>query len=232
MSTTALLVAGGEEPPPEVFAELSSFDVVICVDRGLDYAVKNELKVDLCIGDFDSVTDEALHRIDPEVEIHRFPSDKDETDLELALRLALDKGCTSAWVIGIGGGELDHWLGNYAILANPVYRSLQVRAIDADALVTVAHGSSPYDETPARYQIHGQAGEHVSLLAVFGPAGPLTLDGFQYALDGELLAAGVGRGLRNVLVREQGTLLIENGTVLVIQPLWRRHSAQRIGPDG
>jgi thiamine pyrophosphokinase len=42
--------------------------------------------------------------------IVRYPQDKDFTDTELALRLLWEKGCDETWLIGGGGGRMDHLL--------------------------------------------------------------------------------------------------------------------------
>jgi thiamine pyrophosphokinase len=66
--------------------------------------------VHLVTGDMDSLDDP--RRLDkyPADKVFRHPRDKDETDTELALRLLWDRGCGETWLIGGGGGRMDHLL--------------------------------------------------------------------------------------------------------------------------
>ncbi|GHV55054.1 thiamine pyrophosphokinase [Spirochaetia bacterium] len=63
---------------------------------------------DWIVGDMDSLDD--LGRLDKypgdRVLLHRV--DKDYTDTELALNLLLEKGCDETWIVGGGGGRIDH----------------------------------------------------------------------------------------------------------------------------
>jgi thiamine pyrophosphokinase len=56
----------------------------------------------------DSLGDPDCLKKYPEERILRYPEDKDYTDTELALRLLWDKGCDETWLLGGGGGRLDH----------------------------------------------------------------------------------------------------------------------------
>ena len=49
-------------------------------------------------------------------EIH--PVDKDETDLELALQIAIDEGATEIDVLAVLGGRLDQSLANLMLLTS------------------------------------------------------------------------------------------------------------------
>jgi thiamine pyrophosphokinase len=62
------------------------------------------------IGDMDSL--DSPQRLDayPQDRVIRYPHDKDYTDTELALELLKSQGCDETWLIGGGGGRLDHLL--------------------------------------------------------------------------------------------------------------------------
>ena len=67
-------------------------DYIICADGGTLHALKLGLKPDLIIGDLDSLPQgdwKRLQRADIPIEL--FPQDKNETDLELALRSAQER---------------------------------------------------------------------------------------------------------------------------------------------
>jgi thiamine pyrophosphokinase len=55
-------------------------------------------------------TEEHLAAYPPD-KVITFPPEKDFTDTELALSLAGEKGCEKLWIIGGGGGRVDHLFG-------------------------------------------------------------------------------------------------------------------------
>jgi len=50
------------------------------------------------------------------VPFHTVPARKDQTDLELAVELALEKGARSITLVGGWGSRIDHALGNVELL--------------------------------------------------------------------------------------------------------------------
>lgn len=99
----ALIFLGGEfaalrRPLPEA-------DTVIAADRGWDNAVKNGVTPDILVGDMDSID-----RLPRAAEIIRVPAIKDETDAQLALRIAADRGADRITLAGRLSGRADHTL--------------------------------------------------------------------------------------------------------------------------
>ncbi|GHT70286.1 hypothetical protein FACS1894110_21540 [Spirochaetia bacterium] len=100
---------GGEGPGPEQCQSLiAAGTLIVAADSGLEAAEKAGFRPDWIVGDMDSLDD--LGRLDKypgdRILLHRV--DKDYTDTELALNLLLEKGCDETWIVGGGGGRLDH----------------------------------------------------------------------------------------------------------------------------
>ena len=76
---------------------------------------------DLVCGDADSLSDDDLRRFreaGTTVELHR--ADKDESDSELSVRAALDRGATHIVICGaLGGTRVEHGIANQLLLAAP-----------------------------------------------------------------------------------------------------------------
>jgi len=104
-----LIVAGIAESMPK-----GHFDKIIGVDRGALGLLEEGYNIDIAIGDFDSVDKHELRDIEEEAqEVIKLESDKDETDLEVALLLAVERFPDSEFVIAGGlGGRVDHFLTN------------------------------------------------------------------------------------------------------------------------
>src|SRR3954447_15853314 len=121
----AVVVAGG---PGEVVLRdpLPGGAFVVAADSGLDRAAALGLPVDVVVGDFDSVSAEGLSAAqDAGVRAERHPREKDATDLELAIDVAVgDGGATQVLVLAGDAGRLDHSLGNLLLLASPRFASV------------------------------------------------------------------------------------------------------------
>jgi thiamine pyrophosphokinase len=208
---TVVVVAGGDRAsrapsvPPDA--------LVIAADSGVDHAHAIGLRVDVAIGDFDSISEDGLARVEAEgARIERHPEAKDETDLELALDEALRLGATEIVVLGVGGGRLDHLLANVLLMASPKFASCETTAFDGPVRVHVVHGGQPATSLP------GERGELLTLLPVGGAAWGITTDGLRYPLLGELLASGTSRGVSNVIDTLPASVQLEAGTLLAVFP--------------
>jgi len=107
MSRFAILLGGAMTRTPELEAEIAGARV-IAADSGMRHAAALNVVPELWLGDFDSVTD-ALLEAYPQMPRDVFPSDKDKTDGELAVKAALDRGASSLVLVGaFGGPRQDH----------------------------------------------------------------------------------------------------------------------------
>ncbi len=204
---TAVIVAGGAEIPASVRDELPEPVWVVAADSGLDQARRIGLDVDVVVGDLDSVTEHALDGFTGPVDHH--PADKDHSDLELALQLVerhlhIDR----LIVLGGGGGRLDHLLGNVMALAAPDYSHLRIEWLTGSERVHVV-----WDHV----QLHGHAGDLVSLVAVGGPALGVTTAGLRWPLSGARLDPTTSLGISNVMLGAVATVTLSGGRLLTIQ---------------
>ncbi len=85
---------------------------VICADGAYNY-IKDRIKPDLLIGDFDSID---LTNLPLDVETLKFPSKKDYTDGQLAVQEAAKRGIKQLTIYGAFGGRIDQVFVNYSLL--------------------------------------------------------------------------------------------------------------------
>lgn len=200
--STVLVVAGGAPLPHDVLNDLPDDAYVIAADSGLDRAEEIGIEVDLVVGDMDSV-ESSLDEL--AIDVH--PSDKDHTDLELALIAASKRDPDRIVVVGGHGGRLDHLLANAALLCARWLSNHQIDWITDHTRATVFHTGG---------RLHGDPGDIVTLLAMGGEALGVKTDGLEWELEGETLEAGETRGVSNVLVKPVATINLVAGTVLAI----------------
>ena len=107
-------------------------DYMICADGGLDSALALGLSPDVVIGDGDSSHITTKTIIDTRIERITLPREKDETDLEAAVRLGLDRGFKDFCLTGCTGGRLDHFLSALFLLEFLAENNAKGRIADAD----------------------------------------------------------------------------------------------------
>ena len=215
MSRSIVIIGGGEAPKPAIVDRLPSSSFVIAADSGVDHARHLGLVPHVVVGDLDSASADGLAwATDLGADIVRHPTDKDATDLELALDIAQQRASASApdtmgvWVLDGGGGRLDHLVGNPALLAAP-RPHMVLTGLVGSAVVTPVH-----DER----QLHGAPGEVISLVAFGGPATGVTTKGLRWSLDDAVLEPFTSLGVSNEFAAGDAVVRVGGGTVLAIQP--------------
>ena len=208
--SVVVVVAGGAPLRPDVGALVPSDARVLAADGGLAQALALGFRVEAVIGDLDSARPGDVERaVASGAHVERHPTEKDATDLELALDAALELDPTRLVVLAEGGGRLDHLLSALLLLGSEKYAGGRIDAQVGPALVHVVRGERLLEAEP---------GELVSLLALHGAAEGVTTEGLEYGLDGETLAPGSSRGVSNVFVRRDAHVSLEQGVLLAVRP--------------
>ena len=203
----ALLFANGEARSPYSLSLLPD-DYRIAVDGGLRHLRGLGLQPHLLVGDFDSISAAELESCREEgAEVLRYPSQKDQTDLELALDAALTRGYREILIAFGLGGRLDHSLGNLALLSRPDLKEVSLRFDDGETEVFLAGAS---------FRAVCQPGDIVSLLPWNGAARDITTTGLEYPLKGETLLPWQTRGVSNLCTGEEFSVSHGQGGLLVI----------------
>ena len=211
---TVLVVLNGDIDSAFLAQQLVTADRVVAADGGARAVSAAGAACDVIVGDGDSL-DEAgfaeAQAASPDVEIRRFPTAKDATDAELAMRAALEVDPDRVVVVGaFGGARLDHELASVMLLANQRWRNLDVVLADQRRDVRLVSD---------RAEIHGRAGDIVTMLAVDGPALDLHSQGLAYELDGLSLEVGTSLGVSNELTGSAATVEVGSGMVLLVHEL-------------
>lgn len=202
-----LIFADGESPGQGMVDDLPSADLVIAADGGYRVASELGLEVDVLVGDLDSVAGVDI----PEqltVELH--PEEKDATDLELAMELAMRREPGRVVVVGGSGGRFDHELAIAQLLCAPIWDdAIHIDWLTRRARCHVVRG---------RRTLHGDPGCLVSLLPVGGDALGVRTRGLKWELHGDTLGHGSTRGVSNVLQSPVADIRVERGCLLVVVP--------------
>ncbi len=171
---TALVANGNVSDDSIVAHRLKQFKRIIAVDGGLNHCHRLGILPDLIIGDFDSVAPGLLEQY-PHVLQRIFSPDKDETDLELALKEVMADNEGVVTVFGGLGLRTDHTLANLHLLRR--YPGRVVLEGNHERIFAIAGKG----EIPCR------VGQVMSLIPLGGPVRGVTTSGLRWDLRDAVL---------------------------------------------
>ncbi|MEJ5313516.1 MULTISPECIES: thiamine diphosphokinase [Anaerolinea] len=209
VSQRALIVVSGTSCQEDALRRFRQpDDVIIAVDGGAHHCLRLGWRPHVVIGDFDSLSPEYLQQFEQEgVLLLRYPPEKDETDLELALQYAVQRGYRHIRILCALGGRVDQTLANLFLLGLPVLKNLDVRLEDGEVEAFLIDSEAEWQGVP---------GETVSLIPLFGVAQGIWTEGLRYPLRGETLYPERSRGISNEMVDHQARVRLSQGVLLCI----------------
>lgn len=207
--SSAVIFASGRLPNLRAARRLiNPGDWLVAADGGARQLGRLGLLPHLLIGDMDSLTREEVAAFERAgVRLQRRPVEKDETDLELALRAALDRCCTRVRIAGAMGGRFDQVLGHLFLLMLPEAAGIDLRLDDGVEEVFLIR---------ERGVIDGQPGDVVSLLPLAEPAVEVSTRGLKYPLAAETLYPHRTRGISNVMLLAQAEVYVSSGCLVCV----------------
>jgi thiamine pyrophosphokinase len=207
-----ILFANGDLPDPEHIAEkITQNDFLVAVDGGLHHMTALGLKPDLIIGDLDSVNNEELEHFQKQnVKIEKFPVEKDQNDLELALQAAIAMNPETIWIIAALGNRIDQTLANIFLLTRDDLVGIDAHLVDGQRDVFLIRKQAT---------LIGDPDQRISLIPLLGPVTGIQTTGLKYPLKNETLYPDHSRGISNRLTESSASITIENGLLLCVQQL-------------
>ncbi|MCJ7694978.1 MAG: thiamine diphosphokinase [Anaerolineaceae bacterium] len=203
----AVLFVNGEMENPDHLS-ITKCDYLVAVDNGMRHLVTLNLTPHLLIGDLDSIDPDHVEFLQAKgVEIRRFPPEKDQTDLELALELVIQKGFTRILMVAALGGRLDQTLANIALLGRDDLKDIDIRMEDGLTSVFIVRNESRFDTSP---------GDTISLLPLGTPVSGITTHGLAYPLEKETLYPHQTRGISNTAIADEVSIKKSQGNLLCI----------------
>ncbi len=205
----AVIFANGEiKDSHRLRGLLQPEDILIAADGGLHHLRALGLWPSVLVGDLDSVTPGDVQEAeDHGAVIKKFPVDKNETDLQLAIDFALHQGCSEIMIAGALGGRLDQTLGNIFLLSRENLDDISIRLDDGREEVFLIRSSA---------EIFGSAGDIVSLLPLDGTAYDVKTEELKYPLVYEKLFPDQTRGISNVMFSDHARVSLSRGTLICI----------------
>ncbi len=187
--------------------ELRNFSHVIGVDRAAYVLLQLGIIPNCAVGDFDSVSKGEWREIKRKIkDVREYPSDKDKTDLELAVETALKYQPEEIVIFGGTGGRLDHEIATlhllHAILKNQCKGMIrdehnEIRLVEGKKRVT-KNSYFPY----------------LSILP-FTDEISVSIKGCKYPLQKYGMNKGTTLGVSNVITGVYADIVVHKGAALI-----------------
>ncbi|HSM25649.1 MAG TPA: thiamine diphosphokinase [Anaerolineaceae bacterium] len=206
---TVILFANGEfEKSERIMEIISQSALIVAIDGGVGHVIQLGLSPNIIIGDLDSVDQSDLATFEENgVDIKRYPTQKDETDLELAIEYVLDLGFDQVFICGASGGREDHFLGNILLISNPVFMNKDIKILTKKSEIFYCSKNQ---------QINGNPGDLVSLIPISEKVTGINTKGLEFSLKNEELIRWTSRGISNVMVNDLAQVKYESGSLLCV----------------
>jgi len=206
----AVVLAGGKiENYDKVKKYLCESSLIICADSGIEHAFNMGIIPDLLVGDMDSISPEAAAKVQKlSIEKHTYPSEKDYTDTELAIDIALSKGVREVILLGGLGDRPDHSLANIYLMVNFKRQGLDLKLAGEKWEMFLIDKMA---------EVTGKKGDILSLIPLSPEVAGVNTEGLYYTLKGETLYMGPTLGISNVFLGNTARVTIKQGLLLAVK---------------
>ena len=182
-----------------------SDSLIICADGGIKHANVLGITPDVWMGDGDS-----LYGYGVEVkERYTFPVRKDNTDMDLAMEFALEKGSRDITVIGGIGGRRDHEFSHFCLLKKLLENGAKGRFIDEKNEISMEDKS---------FTVYPNDKKYISFFPFGGDVTNFSVKGLRYEAEGMNLSCSRVQASSNCFDGEdEAHITFDSGYVLVIR---------------
>lgn len=194
----AIILLNGEPYRGEISAAGAR---VYCCDGAYAWA-KDKVRIDENLGDYDSLP---YLPVPPPKEI--FPSEKNDTDGEIALKRAIEAGAKEIVIYGGGGGREDHFIGNLHLLYAAFLRGAYAELVTNRARIFMGTG---------KVDLSGNKGKTLSIVPFGGNAHIIESSGLKYPLMALDLAYGSTRGISNVAEGDEAHIFTRDKVLVFV----------------
>ena len=208
----AIIVTGGNKPSKKLLnSYIKSGDLIIGADKGSEYLYDYEIMPNIILGDFDSISEEKLKKIEEkQVEIIKFPTEKDYTDTEIAIMEAMKRGADTIYLFGGLGTRADHSLGNIGLLLTTKNKGARLLIVDDHNKMYLADKNM---------SLNGSQGEIISFHALSDVVKGFEIRGAKYNLNSYDMHLLDPRAVCNEFIDTPINIKYESGELLIIHAI-------------
>ncbi len=202
----AFIYSGGDIYPENITEHPKSDDFTIAADSGYNNAKKLGERIDLIVGDMDSLSEADIPN---NIEVIRLEKEKDLTDTQVAVEAAIKRGATDIIIVGGLGGRLDHSISTISILQDLAMRNIHAYVTNGKNRVHFIRSTS--------YLLPKSGYKFFSLLATDEIAKGVDIEGCKYPLNNAKLKRNLQFAISNEIVGNCALISVKKGGLYIIE---------------
>ncbi len=202
MNKTCYIIGAGDITDPHITA--TAEDLIICADGGYNHKSILGRECDLVVGDFDSLG--SVPDTDKKIVA---PTEKDETDMMLAVMSGLDRGYDNFVILGALGGERsDHSVANIQLLHYIVSRGAEGTILHCNEVFTAF--------SKGTLTLGADLKGYISVFSLTDESRGVTLRNLKYTLEDATLHSYMPVGVSNEFIGKEAAIEVKEGALLVV----------------
>ena len=201
----AYIFTGGEIFHQYIEEKPDGNDLVIAADAGYKNAALMGAHINILIGDFDSLGDTP----DDVDEVFRLPEEKDVTDTQIAVDMAVERGADEIVIVGSTSGRLDHTLSTLAILEKYWEKRLPIYIVNGQNRVRYIRDSG-FIVVRSQYK-------YFSVIAADEKVKGVSIEGGKYPLIKKTLLRNHQFAVSNEITKNCALITVKKGGIYIIE---------------
>lgn len=204
MSKTCFIVGSGDFTSRDLVKRKGDF--IIAADGGYKYLVEIGIRPDLLVGDFDS-----LDFIPGDTEIYRFPSEKDDTDMGLAIQKGIELGYSDFSLYAGSGTRNDHFFANLQLMNRFSEKGVSIRMVCPECNI--------YALKNGEISLSKEKGTVFSVFSLSDACEGVSIKHAKYEIENEALSNRFPLGVSNEFSGGRTHISVKSGVLLIFEYL-------------
>lgn len=181
-------------------------DLILAADSGIRNALSLGVSPAIVLGDFDSFPVEDIPKRAEKLQV---PAEKDMTDTQLAVEVALKRGANDIVIIGGLSGRLDHSLSNLGILED-------LYEMGIPAIITDGQNRVRYLRNTGTL-IAKSSYRYLSLIAATDTVKGVEIQGCKYPLKRAVLTRRLQYAVSNEITENVAMVTVRRGGIFLLE---------------
>ncbi|WP_455538444.1 thiamine diphosphokinase [Terrisporobacter sp.] len=187
-----------------------NYDYIIGADGGCNHLYKMNIIPNYIIGDLDSIDKDIVYYYkNKNINLKKYPREKDETDSQICINLAKDLNCSEVDFYGALGGRIDHTIANIGLMHYSRKMNIKPKIISEKEEVIIIKNEEII--------LKGNKGDTISIIPIMKDANNVTLKKLKYKLDNSKIGYLSSLGVSNEMLEDECIIKIEDGYALIIR---------------
>lgn len=165
---------------------------------------------DYILGDFDSIDKKVLEKHKTQkIKINELKPEKDFTDTEEAINLAIKLKSSEFVIIGAIGTRIDHVLANINVLKIALDNNIKAKIINEHNEIELINNELIIEKNNLY--------KYISIMPLTTQVEGITITGMKYPLENYTLTIGNSLGVSNEQIEKTAKIKVKDGILIVIK---------------